>query len=101
MILRLIAYDIVNDKCRNKIYDKLESQGFIAIQKSIFCGTHTPTQWQQCKAALYRIVEKYGNLEEDKIMAVVISKNCATDAEYIGKAQDLKELLHEPLTLWI
>lgn len=101
MIIRLVCYDIRDDRCRSRIFDKLESFGFLSIQKSVFCGIHSPDQWNNCAASLKWILEKYGNPEEDKILAVVISKNCAKNVFSIGIKTDIHSLLREEKLTWI
>lgn len=101
MIIRLVCYDISNDSCRTRIYNKLEHFGFIPIQRSVFCGKHPPHHWETCIAALHRLLVQYGDPAKDKIFAVVISKNCAKKILNIGAKTDIYALLKEEKTAWI
>ena len=100
MILRLISYDIEDDKFRNKLAKKLEAFGFERIQKSVFCGTHTLQQWMQCWVLIQKLHKKYG-VKDDKVYALVISKKMFRTMQGLGPSPDTKSILNEILTVWI
>lgn len=100
MILRLVTYDIEEDKYRNKLAKKLEAFGFERIQKSVFCGTHTLTQWRRCWVAIQLLHRRYG-IPDDKVYVLVIGKKMLRSMQYLGLEPDKKKILNEILTLWV
>mgnify|MGYP003404028954 CR=1 FL=1 len=101
MIIRLVCYDIKEDACRTKIFDKLEYYGFLPLQKSVFCGKLPSHQWENSAREIQKIIEKYGDPIKDKFLAVVISKNCAKTVFNLGRKTDIYTLLMEDNLVWI
>lgn len=100
MILRLICYDIEDDRLRLKVAKKLESFGFYRIQKSVFCGQHTDVQWNRCIISLEIMYEKYKN-PGDSIHVMVISKKMFENMYTLGEKVDVESILDQKLVLWI
>lgn len=100
MILRLICYDIEDDKLRLKVAKKLASFGFHRIQKSVFCGQHTDVQWSRCIASLENMYEKYKK-PGDSIYVIVISKKMFENMYTFGEQVDVETILDKKLVLWI
>jgi len=100
MSIRLFAYDIPDDKMRDKLAKKLLAWGFERWQYSVFCGAHTPTQWKNCWAAVQKLLKRYGKGNE-KIMVIIIGAQELRNMVTVGDKPDLAELLGEKLTFWI
>jgi len=100
MILRLICYDIEDDRLRLKVAKKLESFGFYRIQKSVFCGQHTDVQWNRCIISLEIMYEKYKK-PGDSIYVMVISKKMFEKMYTLGEKVDVESILDQKLVLWI
>lgn len=100
MILRLITYDIEDNRYRHKLAKKLEAFGFIRVQYSVFCGTHTVTQWERCWEALQKIHCQYG-CETDKIYVIIVSKKMFRAMQRIGPAPATGMILSEEITMWV
>ena len=99
MTIRMICYDISDDKLRTKIAKKLFVWGCERWQYSVFCGAHSPTQWQKCWASIQQLLAKYGQGDE-KIMAVIISAQELKNMTTVGEKPDIAELLGEKITFW-
>ena len=100
MTTRLICYDISDDKMRTKLAKKLLAWGCERWQYSVFCGTHNPTQWKKCWAAIQHILTKYGKGDE-KILVLIISPMALQNMQAVGEKPDLEELLNQKITLWV
>jgi len=100
MIVRLICYDIENDNCRDKVAKKLEAWGYVRFQYSVFCGKHSPLQWQSLWTKIKAIIEKYGS-EKDKIYSIVLSSSNVKKMHCVGEPPDLDLILDDIKTLWI
>ncbi|MBK9152244.1 MAG: CRISPR-associated endonuclease Cas2 [Saprospiraceae bacterium] len=100
MILRMICYDIENDRFRNKLATKLLHFGFYRIQKSVFCGQHTPAQWERCKDIITKLFQRHGE-EGDKIFVIILSKRMLEQMEVLGEEIDTDLILDKKLWLWI
>ncbi|MBK9257719.1 MAG: CRISPR-associated endonuclease Cas2 [Saprospiraceae bacterium] len=100
MILRLICYDIEDDRLRLKIAKKLESFGFYRIQKSVFCGQHNDVHWSRCVMDLEVMYEKYKK-PGDSIYAMVIGKKMLEKVYTLGEQIDTETILDKKLVLWI
>jgi CRISPR-associated endonuclease Cas2 len=101
MNLRIICYDIENDKFRNKTADTLLHYGFERLQYSVFCGKIEQHLWEKCWKKLHLLEQKFGG-EGDKIFAIILSAENFRNMEYIGKPLDNNdEILNEIITLWI
>ncbi|MFN8243896.1 MAG: CRISPR-associated endonuclease Cas2 [Ferruginibacter sp.] len=99
-MLRLVCYDIENDKYRNKLAKKLEAFGFERVQRSVFCGSHPLHQWEKCRSQLLAFHEKYGK-EDDKIYVMVISPRMLKAMFTVGKPPDIDRILDKIVTFWV
>ena len=98
----LIAYDIENDKLRNKLANELLATGCIRLQKSVFAG--------KLKGALFKHMEKWlkKNVDttkypDDKVLILDIGPEQMKAMQWIGKPPDEWLLLTDPpdvLFLW-
>lgn len=100
MILRLISYDIESDRYRHKLAKRLEAFGFLRIQYSVFCGTHTQPQWSLCWQTIEKLHKKYG-IESDKIYVIIISRRMFKNMLCIGPEPGIKMILSEEVTMWV
>lgn len=100
MLLRLIIYDIENDKYRTKLAKKLEAYGFIRLQYSVFCGRHSLVQWQKVWKKIKEFESKYGS-PNDKIYATILSTSNFKKMDIIGEKPDFALILDEIITQWM
>ena len=100
MSIRIVFYDISDDKHRTKLAHKLRAWGFERIQYSVFCGRHSPFQWQKCWKEILAQAKKYGDGTE-KIYTLIISRQQLENMEHIGEKPDLSIALNERITLWV
>lgn len=98
-MIRMICYDIADDKLRTKLAKKLIAWGCERWQYSVFCGSHTPIQWKKCWASIQHLLTKYGQGDE-KILVLIISAQELRKMTTIGEKPDITELLNEKITLW-
>ena len=99
MILRLICYDIENDKLRNKLSKHLKIYGFTRMQKSVFCGQITNEKWIVCKKTLTKLFE-LSKKESDSLYTLIINKNNFTKMEIYGEAPDVELILDQRNVEW-
>lgn len=100
MILRIVMYDIEDDKARLKMSKVLLSMGFTRIQKSVFCGMHPANQWETCRERLEKHFEKLGK-ESDSLYAFMIGKKNFEEMYRLGCSPDFDSILDRRLVLWI
>ncbi len=100
MILRLISYDISDDRLRDKIAKKLEAFGCYRMQKSVYCGIIDNSYWAECWGEIQFLYETNYN-EGDKIYAHIMSKEQFEKGEYLGVKPDFDLILDKIITLWI
>lgn len=62
----IIAYDIADNKKRNKFYEALKDFGLLPIQKSVFWGYLLPSERQ----SIISIYKDFCDIECDKIIMV-------------------------------
>jgi CRISPR-associated protein Cas2 len=82
-MIKLLCYDIENDKLRTKLADLLERQGLERLQFSVFAGNLNPAQWQ----ATWQMIEKLteNNLQpSDKIYCFNVSNHEFCNLKCIG-----------------
>jgi len=86
----LIMYDISDGKIRNKVYKKLISEGYEAIQYSVFCGLRNPKDIDDMWKLLNNWIDKdeSGNIlvvsiPKYKFKTIYILGNSNLDIDYI------------------
>lgn len=87
----LAAYDIVEDKIRNRVVKYLLKHGFVRVQNSVFLGNHSPKH--------QKIIEKaaeYIDQECDKFYFFIICQEDYENSIYISRNKNHK-LLDETL----
>ncbi len=62
----IIAYDIADNKKRNKFYDKLKDFGLLPIQKSVFWGYILPSE----RKSIISMYKEYCDMASDKVIMV-------------------------------
>jgi len=77
------AYDISNNRTREKLIRTLKDAGFERIQKSIFCGKISS---QQKKDLLEKIKQKME--PKDSFYLILTCENCFGKIKTIGQAFD-------------
>jgi len=74
--LYLVAYDVTDDKRRNKIFKKLKGRGD-ALQYSIFRCRLSPTEKLSLRAELWDLL----NLSEDRLLLIDLGPADGSGAE--------------------
>ncbi len=54
----LVAYDIENNKARNKVFNGLKDIGLFSIQKSVFIGSVKPAEERAVQMLLMQYIDK-------------------------------------------
>ena len=72
-MIRLICYDITEDKSRNRLSALLEEQGFERIQYSIFVGQISAARWDAFWSRLERFFKERCS-EKDRIYSHMIEQ---------------------------
>jgi CRISPR-associated protein Cas2 len=100
MRLKLISYDISNDRIRKKLSDRLIFWGFERIQYSVFLGTISSFQWDKCWLEI-KVLEVGLEIEADRIFVLNISKNEWKKMQVVGFRPEDEEILNEKTSIWI
>lgn len=99
-MLKLICYDIENDRLRTAVAKYLAQQGLVRLQYSIFAGTLNPQQWQKLwdrVTLLYRERCKPG----DKVHCITLSKAAFKKMQALGEKPDSAYILDEIEVLYL
>lgn len=100
MQLRLVLYDIAEDRYRNKLAKTLEAMGFIRIQNSVFAGMHSKMQWKKLWKQIMQLHNKRGEAD-DKVYSIIVSKKMFRSMHVCGSAPPVELILEEQIVLWI
>jgi CRISPR-associated protein Cas2 len=99
-MLKLICYDIENDRLRTAIAKYLEQQGLVRLQYSVFAGTLNLEQWQKLWNRVALMYEKSCK-ESDAIYCMILSKAAFKKMQGLGKKPDKKFILDEIEVLYL
>jgi len=99
-MLKLICYDIENDRLRTAIAKYLEQQGLVRMQYSIFAGTLNDDQWQKLWNRVALLYYKSCS-EADSIHCIVLSKAAFKKMQNLGKKTDNSFILDEIKILYL
>lgn len=99
-MVKIIYYDITDNKGRTKIHDYLEAQGFERIQFSVFIGKIDRHRWQKVWARLSSFHAQYCS-EEDKIYAHNIQAEHFEKMSKLGNGPDTDWILQKTEVLFI
>ena len=100
MTVRIVCYDIKNDKLRTKVAKKLKYFGCRRIQKSVFCGELRDNHWLKCEAMIGALFDQHRE-EGDSLYYINISKHTINNMKGEGDLLDAEEIVNNPLILWI
>lgn len=100
MILRLIIYDIEDDRYRTKLADVLEAKGLVRLQKSVFAGRHPQHQWKKIWATIQDLHKKRGG-EQDKVYSMIVSRQMYKAMHFLGIPPPIEDVAEDKLMMWI
>lgn len=89
-IYAIIAYDVTNDKRRNRLFKLLSSYG-ARYQYSIFEVHLSPTKLLELEFEMRRLL----NLHEDKACIIMLCQRCIERRKFLG--EHLDEVLEDVL----
>lgn len=97
----LICYDIESDKLRKKISDRLEAEGLLRIQYSVFLGPMETPSVEQFTDWAEQILGKYPG-EGESLICINLSKINPKKFHILGsKVFDLEQILGLEHTLFL
>ena len=100
MQYKVIMYDIEDNQLRLKVSNILGEYGLIRIQKSVFCGSLTQSQWMTCQEEVEeKFVEKH--VAEDRIYWLSSSKNQLEGMQVFGTFPEKSSILESVIVLHI
>ncbi len=93
-MIRIVCYDISENKHRKWISDFLLEQGFERMQYSVFAGTIPTIRW---KAAWERIAKYFEKncAESDRIQSHVVEQDHFKQMSVLGIPPDFEWILQE------
>ncbi|MCE2507286.1 MAG: CRISPR-associated endonuclease Cas2 [Nitrosopumilaceae archaeon] len=77
------VYDITNNSTRNSIIYILKNQGFVRIQKSVFCGSLSGQNKKDMTESIKSVVDK-----NDSFYLILTCNRCFGKIKIIGKGFD-------------
>lgn len=100
MQYKVIMYDIEDNQLRLKVSNILGEYGLIRIQKSVFCGSLTQSQWMTCQQ---EVEEKFLEMKgpEDRIYWLSSSKNQLEGMQVFGTFPEKSSILESVIVLHI
>jgi CRISPR-associated endonuclease Cas2 len=100
MRLRLICYDISEDKLRNKVSDLLLKHSGYRLQKSVFAAMQKEEDFQDMRVKIGSIM---GQSEDktDSIYFIIVSQEMFSRMQIEGMKPDIDFILGKLLCLWI
>lgn len=99
-MIRLICYDINEDKVRTRLAKFLEAHDFSRLQYSVFVGLIEPSRWRNLKSYLEKFHKKHC-IAEDRIHSHVIERDNFEEMLILGTDLDTAWILHEIRVLFI
>ena len=84
----LVAYDIVDTKIRNKVFESLKDYGLVPIQKSVFWGEVLKAE----RLAVERLMQDELDKEVDKVFIVKVSMMSLNNMFAIGYSSEEFEI---------
>lgn len=97
-MLFFVMYDIGSNKVRNLVAKYLLRKGCTRIQRSIFLGDLSPTDYETIRNDLTEVQSAYEN--QDSILIVPISTDYLRSMRIIGQKIELDVILHDRNTLF-
>lgn len=91
----LIAYDIIQNKNRNKIIDILFDYGFERVQGSIFIGEIKNKKLKR----LIHLASKVIDIKEDSLYFFHLNKEEFDESKFLGKILNIRYLNEEIIFL--
>ena len=98
-MVRIVYYDITNNKGRVKVHDYLEAQGFERIQYSVFLGKVEAARWVKIWRRLSNIFHEHC-APEDKIYSHLIEAQHFRKMLTLGTKVDIDWILQETDTFF-
>jgi len=99
-MLRLVSYDLENDKIRSKTSRALLREGFERIQFSVFVGEIEPDNWKEMWSKLSEIASE-GLGPGDQICSFIISPEQFRKLQSLGTAPDVEYIMGEKVVLYL
>ena len=99
-MIRLIAFDIGEDKVRTRLAGFLEAQDFTRLQYSVFIGKIEALRWRSLERKLNSFYGKYCS-EGDRIHSHVIERDHFRKMLILGNELDTAWILDEIRVLFI
>jgi CRISPR-associated endonuclease Cas2 len=100
MRLRMICYDISEDKYRNKIADLLLRYGNHRLQKSVFTGLQKEEDFSEMKVKIDKLISKTKE-PSNSIYYIVMSQEMFRNMQKSGIAPDFDLILDRQVIVWI
>ena len=91
----LIAYDIENDRTRNKAAERLLAAGCLRLQLSVFCGDLSDADLKNIRHWLDNNIDKAPN-SEDKVFILDLGPEQLRSTVWIGKKPKDWNFLTDP-----
>ena len=91
-MVKLILYDISNDRPRTHLARWLDAEGFDRIQYSVFVGKTTRYRWDKLYPELQEWFEEHCQTE-DRLYAIVLDSNHFRRTEMLGVPLDTEWIL--------
>lgn len=99
-MLKLICYDIENDRLRTWVSKYLERQGLTRLQYSVFVGTLTREQWATLWTRVHEQCTAHFK-DDDSLYCMILSKGAFQKVQQVGKTIDTDFILDEGYTLYL
>lgn len=97
-MIRMVCYDIEENKTRTKLSDLLELHGFDRIQYSVFVGKIPIGRWQKLWSEIEKLYTEKGK-SNDRIYSHVIEHDHFKKMTILGNAIDTAWVLQE-IKVW-
>lgn len=100
MRLRLICYDITNDKKRLRVSKLLLKYGGYRMQRSVFSSLQQEEHFHEMKREIDKIMQKSED-QTDSIYYIPIGREKFETMYITGSIPDFDQLLDKKLYIWI
>lgn len=99
-MIRMICYDISENKARNKFAHFLEAQDFTRLQFSVFVGKVEPQRWKRLESDLEKFHAKHCK-KGDRIHSHLIERDHFEGMLVLGEELDKAWIMQEINVLFV
>lgn len=100
MRVRLICYDIHEDKIRHKVADMLLKYGCLRLQRSVFVGRQKEEDFYVMKEKIEVIMAKAEDTS-NTIYYIIVSQEMLARMHHTGPLPDMDMILDKQTFMWI